>query len=65
MPKRLVRLGEAARHVGVSPITLKRWLLLRKVAEVKRDRNGWRFFTTADMARIRRFATSVTRPTKP
>lgn len=49
-------IAEAARQVGVSAITLKRWLLKKKVAEVQRNRNGWRVFTTADIRRIKAFA---------
>lgn len=56
------RLKEAARRVGVSAITLKRWLLAKKVAEVHRDRNGWRVFTKADITRIRRYAVSLRKP---
>lgn len=57
-------LKEAAERVGVAPITLKRWLLSGKVAEVPRDRNGWRLFTEKDIVRIRRFASRVVPPTK-
>ena len=48
--------------MGVAPITLKRWLLDGKVAEVARDRNGWRVFTVADVVRIRRFALTLRDP---
>jgi len=48
--------------VGVAPITLKRWLLDGKVAEVARDRNGWRIFSQSDIARIRRYAVTLRRP---
>lgn len=58
-------LKEAARQVGVSPITLKRWLLAQKVGEVARDRNGWRVFTLKDINRIRRFAQTLLPPKKP
>jgi len=58
------RLQEAARRIGVSPITLKRWLLSRKVAEVRRDRNGWRVFSKEDIARIRRYAGTLIPPRK-
>ena len=34
-------LTEAARMIGISPITLKRWLLNKRVDEVARDRNNW------------------------
>ena len=50
------RLSQAAKLIGVAPITLKRWLLSGRVAEVQRDRNGWRFFTEADIERIRKYA---------
>jgi hypothetical protein len=56
------RLTEAAQRVGVSPITLKRWLIEKKVAEVRRDRNNWRVFTEADIARIRKYAVSLKDP---
>ena len=60
---RRLTLKQAAKRVGVAPITLKRWLLDGKVAEVARDRNGWRAFTTEDVARITRFARTLRKPT--
>lgn len=48
-------LTEAARIIGISPITLKRWLLKKRVNEVARDRNNWRCFSKADIARIKEF----------
>lgn len=64
MPNKQIRftLKAAAAKVGVAPITLKRWLLDGKVAEVARDRNGWRVFTAADIDRIRRYALTVREP---
>jgi len=56
MKPRLYLIAEAARQIGVSAITLKRWLLDRKVDEVARDRNHWRVFTDADIQRIKAFA---------
>jgi len=47
-------LAEAATHLGVSAITLKRWLLSGKIEDVARDRKGWRVFKDSDLARIRR-----------
>jgi len=61
---RLYRLNDAARLVGVAPITLKRWLLQQKVVEVRRDRNGWRVFDDADIDRIRIYATSLHKPSR-
>jgi DNA (cytosine-5)-methyltransferase 1 len=55
-------LAEAAKLIGVAPITLKRWLLKSKVAEVTRDRNNWRRFSDADVRRIRDFAEKTTPP---
>lgn len=52
----LVSIAEAARQIGVSAITLKRWLLDKKVEEVARDRNHWRVFSKADIQRIKAFA---------
>jgi DNA (cytosine-5)-methyltransferase 1 len=55
-------LKAAAEQVGVAPITLKRWLLDGKVAEVPRDRNGWRVFSDADVARIKTYALTLRDP---
>lgn len=55
-------LAKAATKVGVSAITLKRWLLAGKVAEVRRDRNGWRVFHERDIRRIRKYAETLTQP---
>jgi predicted site-specific integrase-resolvase len=60
--RRTFTLKAAAEHVGVAPITLKRWLLDGKVAEVARDRNGWRVFSEADLERIKRYALTVRDP---
>jgi hypothetical protein len=62
MPERFT-LSQAASLIGVAPITLKRWLLARKVDEVPRDRNGWRVFTRSDVNRIKRFADAIHPPT--
>jgi predicted site-specific integrase-resolvase len=61
-PRTTFNLAEAAERIGVAPITLKRWLLARKVAEVARDRNGWRIFTVADIERIKRYASALHEP---
>lgn len=54
-----MHLNEASREVGVSAVTLKRWLLSQKVADVGRDRNNWRVFSNEDVARIRKYAHGV------
>ena len=62
---KLCRLNEAAKRIGIAPVTLKRWLISRKVAEVRRDRNNWRVFSDADIARIRKYAVSLRDPDAP
>lgn len=62
--ERVFSLKEAAKQIGVSPITLKRWLLAGRVKEVARDRNGWRVFKEGDITRIRKFAGKLELPNK-
>lgn len=45
---------EAAKAVGISKSTLLRWIREKKVDDVKRDRNGWRLFTEADLQKIKK-----------
>lgn len=63
MPERLgdaifYRTNEAAKAVGVSRPTLLRWFREKRVGDVKRDRNGWRMFTEADIARLKNWVTA-------
>jgi predicted site-specific integrase-resolvase len=58
------RLSAAAKLIGVAPITLKRWLLSRRVDEVHRDRNGWRVFTVDDVTRIKAYASTLRPPSE-
>ena len=44
--------AEAATEMGVSKQTLLRWFREKRVADVARDRNGWRVFTKSDISRI-------------
>jgi DNA-binding transcriptional MerR regulator len=55
LSEKTCNLAEAARMIGVSPITLKRWLLKKRVDEVARDRNNWRCFSEKDIVRIKEF----------
>lgn len=55
-------IGEAAKSIGVSPATLKRWFRNAKVQDVARDRNGYRVFEPADIARLRAYANQRTAP---
>jgi DNA (cytosine-5)-methyltransferase 1 len=53
---------EAAKLIGVSPITLKRWLLSGKFSDVKRDRNGWRIFEDDEISYFKRLAERTCSP---
>ncbi|QOC22581.1 DNA (cytosine-5-)-methyltransferase [Wenzhouxiangella sp. AB-CW3] len=55
-----MRLTKAAQEIGVSPITLKRWLLSGKVEDVARDKNNWRHFREEDIYRIKAYHLSGT-----
>jgi len=58
-------IAEAARTVGVSPATLKRWFRSAKVSDVARDRNGYRVFEPNDVARLRAYANQRIEPSPP
>ena len=54
------RTGDVSRMVGISRLTLLRWLssgIIQGV--VRRDRRGWRLFTEADISRIRDEANKI------
>lgn len=48
--------NEAAREIGVSRPTLLRWFREKRVADVSRDRRGWRTFSPEDVERLKRWA---------
>jgi DNA (cytosine-5)-methyltransferase 1 len=51
-----MNLNQAAQAIGVSAVTLKRWLISGKVKDVERDRNNWRVFNAVDIDLIKQFA---------
>lgn len=55
-----MNLSQAAKAIGVSAVTLKRWLIDGKVKDVGRDRNNWRIFTLSDIERIKLYASKDT-----
>ena len=58
-------ISEAAKAVGVSPATLKRWFRSAKVGDVARDRNGYRVFEPDDIERLRAYANQRFDPPPP
>jgi excisionase family DNA binding protein len=58
---RAYRTDEAARRIGCSKSTLLRWFREGKVADVARDRRGWRIFRPEDIQRIKRWAEAENR----
>ena len=48
-------IGDAAKAIGVSSATLKRWFRSAKVRDVSRDRNGYRIFEPNDIKRLRAY----------
>ena len=56
-------ISDAARKIGVAPITLKRWLLAGKVTAAK-DRNNYWVFEDADIKRIKAWANQRTYPAR-
>ena len=51
---RKLNTASAAKKLGISKPTLLRWFKQGKIADVGRDRNGWRIFTLADINRIKK-----------
>lgn len=47
--------AQAAKLVGISKSTLLRWIRNGLVADVQKDRKGWRRFSSADIDRLRGF----------
>jgi DNA (cytosine-5)-methyltransferase 1 len=54
-----MNINQASQEIGVSAVTLKRWLISGKVKDVERDRNNWRVFTQYDIARIKEYASNT------
>lgn len=48
-----MRVNEAARELGVSEAWLRRAELRGQIPKARRDINGWRVYTEADVAALR------------
>ena len=53
---------QAAEILGISRETLLRWFREGRIAEVDRDRNGWRIYTEDDIRELKAFVESRRRP---
>jgi len=54
------RTGEVSQMVGISRLTLLRWLGSGIIQGIpRRDRRGWRLFTEADIKRIKDEANKI------
>lgn len=52
--------AETATAAGISKPTLLRWIKDGKIADAaRRDRNGWRLFSPAEVEKIRNLAAST------
>jgi len=60
MQAELLHAAQAAAAAGISKPTLLRWIKLGKIADAaRRDRNGWRIFDRAEVARIKALAATT------
>jgi excisionase family DNA binding protein len=70
MPKRLdgktfYTASEVAKMAGVHRLTLLRWIREGKLAEVDRDRNGWRLFSDKIAHQVTEFAKGINTRSSP
>jgi hypothetical protein len=63
--QRFFKSREVAQLAGVHRLTLLRWIREGRLADVSRDRNGWRVFSEAEAAAVVDFAKSVDVKTSP
>ena len=63
--QRFFKSSEVARLAHVHRLTLLRWIREGRLADVARDRNGWRVFSEQETAAIIDFAKSVDTRTSP
>jgi hypothetical protein len=63
--QRFFKSSEVARLAGVHRLTLLRWIREGRLADVSRDRNGWRVFSEQETAAIVDFAKSFDVRTSP
>lgn len=50
---RIYRIGELAKELDRSTLTIKKWEENGLIPKAKRDSRGWRYYTEDDMIKIR------------
>ena len=51
--ERIYRIGELARELDRSTLTIKKWEAIGVIPEAKRDSRGWRYYTRDDINEIK------------
>ena len=52
MDNKIIKIGEAARFLGVDVSTVRRWEITGELLPARRSRGGVRFYNTSDLIRI-------------
>ena len=51
--RRVYKIGELARELDRSTLTIKKWEESGLIPRAKRDSRGWRYYTDEDISRIK------------
>ena len=51
---KIYRIGEVAKELDRSTLTIKKWEGNRRIPRAKRDSRGWRYYTEDDVNEIKR-----------
>ncbi len=52
--RRMYKIGELAKELDRSTLTIKKWEESGLIPEAKRDSRGWRYYTEGDIIRIKK-----------
>jgi len=53
-PGKIYRIGELAKEIDRSPLTIKKWEESGLIPKAKRDSRGWRYYTEEDISEIKK-----------
>lgn len=51
--RRMYKIGELAKELDRSTLTIKKWEESGLIPEAKRDSRGWRYYTESDISKIK------------